>query len=404
MSPTDTRTAPLKTPLSPRLRKLPPYVFATLEEMKTAARAKGAQLIDLGLGSPDQPTPKPILEAIQQAVMNPANCPYPNFKGKPELRQAVAKWMADRYQVTGIDPETEVLPLIGSKEGLAHLTLAFIGEGDISLVPSPYYPVHARATWIAGGEVYPMPLTAENHFLPDLAKIPADVAQKAKLLIVNYPNNPTTAVADLAFYEKVVAFCKQYEIVLISDLAYAEICFDGYRPPSIFNVPGAKDVAIEFHSFSKSFNMAGWRIGFAVGHPQIIKALYSAKTNLDYGVCSAIQDGAVKALTDGAAYLPAIVKTYQERRDAVVAGFKSLGWPVETPKASMFVWLPVPARFKNSTQWCQYLLDETGVVITTGIAFGDEGDRYFRLSLVTTVENLKEAIQRMADKGIRYDG
>lgn len=404
MSPTNTSLPPIKTPLSPRLKKLPAYVFATLEEMKAVARAKGAQLIDLGLGSPDQQTPKPILETIQKAVMDPANCPYPNFKGKPELREAVAKWMKARYNVDGVDPETEVLPLIGSKEGLAHLTFAFIGEGDITLVPSPYYPVHSRATWLAGGEVHHMPLTSENNFLPDVDKVPADIAKKAKLLIVNYPNNPTTAVADLAFYEKVVAFCKKYDIVLVSDLAYAEICFDGYRPPSIFNVPGAKDIAIEFHSFSKSFNMAGWRIGFAVGHPEIIKALYSAKTNLDYGVCSAIQDGAVKALSDGAEYLPTIVKTYQERRDTVVEGFKSLGWPVNVPKASMFVWLPVPPRFENSTAWCQYLLDETGVVITPGIAFGTDGDRYFRLSLVKPVDVLKEAIQRLSDKGIRFDG
>lgn len=388
--------------LSRRLTQLPTYVFAELDELKAAARARGMDLIDLGIGSPDRPTPKPILDALQKAVMDPANHPYPNFKGKPEFREAVSRWLKRRHNID-INPENEVQPLIGSKEGLAHLTFAYIDEGDISIVPSPYYPVFSRATWIAGGHVHHVPLTAENNFLPDLDSIPPEIAAKAKLFFVNFPNNPTAAIADLAFYEKLVAYCKKHGIVLVSDLAYAEICFDGYRPPSIFNVPGAKDIAIEFHSFSKTFNMAGWRIGFAVGNPDIVKALYSIKTNLDYGVSSAVQDGAAYALDHGEAFLPEIVSGYQERRDLVVKGFRDLGWPVEPPKATLYVWLPIPPRFADSKSWCRYLIDTAGVVITPGTAFGDAGDRYFRLSLVSSPETLQKAIDRLHEQGIRYE-
>lgn len=388
-------------PPSSRLKKLPTYVFAELDEMKEAARARGADLIDLGMGNPDRPTPAPILEAIRDGVLNPANHGYPLFKGKLSFREAAARWMARRYNVE-IDPQTEVQALIGSKEGLAHLSFAYLEEGRYSLVPSPYYPVHSRATWLAGGEVYHLPLTAENKFLPDLDSIPEDIARKASLFFVNYPNNPTAAIADLAFYEKLVAYCKKYGIVLVSDLAYGEICFDGYRPPSIFNVPGAKDVAVEFHSFSKSFNMAGWRVGFACGNKEIIKVLYSMKTNLDYGVCSSIQDGATYALEHGEEFLPEIISTYAERRDVVVEGFRSLGWPVESTKATLYVWLPVPKGY-DSKSWCKYLMDTTDVVITPGIAFGEAGDTYFRVSLVSPKETLQKAIDRLRAKGIRYE-
>lgn len=400
MSPRDRVETQLKAPAR-RLTKLPTYVFAELDELKEAARQRGADLIDLGMGNPDQPTPAPIMQAIQQGVANPANHGYPNFKGKPEFRQAVADWMHRRYGVE-INPADEVQPLIGSKEGLAHLSLAYIDAGDISLVPSPYYPVHSRATWIADGEVYHLPLTPENNFLPDLDSIPDAVSQRAKLFFVSYPNNPTAAVADLTFYEKLVAYCKQWGIILVSDLAYSEITFDGYRPPSIFNVPGAKDIAIEFHSFSKSFNMAGWRAAFAVGNRDIIKALYSIKTNLDYGLASSIQDGGIYALNHGEEFLPQIVSMYQERRDVLVKGFRSLGWDVEPTKATLYIWLPIPASFENSRAWCRYLIDQADVVITPGIAFGEAGDRYFRVSLVSPKETLQKAIDRLAERGIRY--
>ncbi len=395
------QTQQLLPHLSGRLKRLPTYVFAELDDMKEQARARGANLIDLGMGNPDLPTPPAIVEAIRAGVANPKNHGYPLFKGKLEFRQAVAHWMRARYGVE-IDPTTEVQALIGSKEGLAHLTFAYIDEGDISIVPAPYYPVHGRATVLAGGKPYFLPLTVENNFLPDLDSIPADVAQKAKLFFVNYPNNPTTAIADLAFYEKLVAFCKKHQIVLVSDLAYGEICYEGYRPPSIFNVPRAKDIAVEFHSFSKTFNMAGWRVGFAVGNKDIVKNLYSLKTNLDYGVSSAIQDGAAYALTHGEEFLPEIIQTYQERRDVVVEGFRELGWPVEKTHATLYVWLPIPKSFENSKAWCKYLMDTTDVVITPGIAFGDAGDRYFRVSLVSPKETLQEALDRLKTKGIRY--
>jgi LL-diaminopimelate aminotransferase len=392
-------SVPLRTPSS-RLGKLPTYVFAELDELKEQARQRGADLIDLGMGNPDLPTPRPILEALQESVMNPANHGYPAFKGKPAFRQAVADWMTRRYNVS-VNPETEVQALIGSKEGLAHLSFAYLEEGKVSLVPSPYYPVHSRATWLAGGEVHHLPLTPENHFLPDLDSIPEAVAQKAQLFFVNYPNNPTAAIADLAFYEKLVAYCKRHGIILVSDLAYGEICFDGYRPPSILNVPGAKDVAVEFHSFSKSFNMAGWRVGFAVGNPDVIKILYSMKTNLDYGVCSAIQDGAIHALNHGEKYLPEIIDTYRARRDVVVEGFRSLGWEVNSTQATLYVWLPVPQGY-TSKEWCRHLIDTADVVITPGIAFGEAGDAFFRVSLVSPQETLQKAIDRLRAKGIRY--
>lgn len=396
----------LKAPAS-RLTQLPTYVFAELDELKEAARKRGADLIDLGMGNPDLPTPAPIVKAIQEGVGKPANHGYPNFKGKPEFREAVASWMHRRYNVD-INPLDEIQPLIGSKEGLAHLTFAYIDVGDYSLVPSPYYPVHSRATWIAGGHVHHLPLTPENKFLPDLDSIPEEIARKAKLFFVNYPNNPTAGIADLAFYEKLVTYCRHYGLVLVSDLAYGEIAFDGYRPPSVFNVPGAKDVAIEFHSFSKSFNMAGWRAGFAVGNAEIIKSLYALKTNLDYGLSSAIQDGGIEALNHAEDYLPEIVKTYQERRDIVIKGFRELGWQVEAPKATLYIWLPIPKSFLNSPasskskEWTRHLIDIADVVITPGIAFGDAGDSYFRVSLVSPSHILQKAIDRLREKGIRY--
>ncbi len=402
MSSSETVEFQLKAPSS-RLTKLPTYVFAELDELKAAARSRGADLIDLGMGNPDEPTPEPIVQAIADGVHDKKNHGYPSFNGKPEFRQAVADFMKRRHDVD-LDPACEVQPLLGSKEGLAHIAFAYIEAGDISLVPSPYYPVHTRATWLAGGDVHHLPLTPENNFLPDIDSIPDDVSKKAKLFIVSYPNNPTAAVADIAFYTKLVAYCKRWGIVIVSDLAYGEIGFDGYRPPSIFNVPGAKELAIEFHSFSKSFNMAGWRAGFAVGNRDIIKTLHALKTNLDYGLSSAIQDGGIYALNHGEEFLPAIVERYKERRDVLVAGFRSLGWTVEYPKATMYLWLPIPSNFEDSRAWCRHLIDNADVVITPGIAFGDAGDRFFRISLVSPKETLQKAVDRLAAKGIRYSG
>jgi LL-diaminopimelate aminotransferase len=308
--------------------------------------------------------------------------------------------MQQRYNVS-VDPETEVQPLIGSKEGLAHLTFAYVTQGDKTIVPTPYYPVHGRASILAGGEPYFIPLLAKNNFLPDLDSIPVEVTEKAKLFFVNYPNNPTAAVADLVFYEKLVAYCKKYKIVLVSDLAYGEVGFDGYKPPSVLNVPGAKEVAVEFHSFSKTFNMAGWRCGFAVGNAGVIKNLYAMKTNMDYGLCSAIQDGAIYALTHASEFIPTVCDTYQKRRDIAVEGFKKLGWPVNTPNATMYVWLKVPSGY-TSKAWTEYLLESTGVVVTPGHAFGDGGEGYFRISLVHPESLIQDALNRLTEKGIRF--
>jgi LL-diaminopimelate aminotransferase len=390
----------LNVSVSPRLSNLPMYVFAELDVFKAEARARGHEVIDLGIGSPDQPTPQPIIEAAQKAIANPKNHGYPQFNGKPEFRMAVAEWMKKRYNVD-IDYKNEALPLIGSKEGIFHLTLAYTDPGDVNIVPDPYYPVHSRATWLAGGDVYHTPLKAENNFLVDLDSIPIDIAQKAKMIFVNYPNNPTTACAPIEFYEKLVDYCLKYQLILVSDLAYGEIGFDGYRPPSIFNVPDAKNVAIEFHSCSKSFSMAGWRAGFAIGNADLVKGLFSFKTNCDYGLSSFVQDATVAALNLDPSYLLEINKNYQRRRDLVVDGFNSMGWNIEKPKATMYVWFPVPEGY-DSKSWIKYVLDETGVCLTPGIAFGEHSDGYFRISLVQSEAKLTEAIERLQKHNISF--
>lgn len=387
-------------PVSPRITNLPMYVFAELDLFKAEVRAKGIDVIDLGIGSPDVPPPMPIIKALQKAAEDPKNHGYPNFKGKPEFRMAVSQWMKERYNAD-INYENEVLPLIGSKEGIAHLSLAYTDPGDINIVPDPYYPVHSRGTWVAGGEVYHIPLRAENNFLPDLKSIPVDIADKAKLFIVNYPNNPTAAIAPIEFYKELVDYCTRHNIILVSDLAYGETCFDGYRPPSIFNVPGAKDVAIEFHSCSKSFSMAGWRIGFAVGNSEIIKGLFSVKTNCDYGLASFLQDAAIAAFQMDKSYLEEIVLRYQKRRDLVVDGFRELGWDVQKPKATLYVWMRVPEGYDSKT-WVKKVLDTTGVCMTPGIAFGNHSNNYFRVSLVQNEAILTEALNRLKKHKIFY--
>lgn len=383
-----------------RLKNLPTYVFAWLDDLKARARARGAELIDLGMGNPDQPTPEPVIQAIQQAYAEVGNHGYPPFKGTDRFRKTVSCWMNGRFGIE-LDPETEILCLSGSKEGLAHLSFAYIGEGDYSLVPEIYYPVLSRATWLSGGQVYHLPMKAENNFLPDLDNIPAEVLLKSKLFFVNYPNNPTGAAANLAFYEKAVAFCKQHNLILVSDLAYSEIGFDGYRAPSALEVPGAKDVTVEFHSFSKSFNMAGSRLGFAVGNPEIIRQLYALRTNVGYGTPTPIQEGGIAALAQCEQYIGQTVANYQERRDVVVEGFRALGWPIEPPKATLYVWLKVPQGF-TSEAWTEHLIDTAGVVVSPGHAFGKGGEGYFRVSLVTPRENLLKAFERLQKHGIRF--
>jgi LL-diaminopimelate aminotransferase len=383
-----------------RVTDLPTYVFAWLDELKADARARGAKLIDLGMGNPDQPTPEPIVDAIRAAYADPKNHGYPPFDGIPEFRNAVARYMQSRFGVT-VDPEREVLCLSGAKEGIAHATMAFADEHTITLVPDIYYPVHARATGLVGGKSYLLPLRAERGFLPDLRAVPKDVLADARILVLNYPHNPTGAIAPLELYEDAVALCRKYGILLISDLAYSELTFDGMVSPSVLQVPGAKDVALEFHSFSKTFNMAGSRLGFAVGGEKLIEALHAVRTNMGYGTPTPIQAGGAYALDHYRELEAPTVARYQRRRDAVVEAFRSLGWPAQRSHGSMFVWLPIPEGF-TAPQWTQHLIDKAGVVVTPGHAFGPGGERFFRVSLIAEQPVLDEAVRRLRDAGIRY--
>ena len=397
MTPTDLTAAPTQ-----RLTSLPTYVFAWLDELKAAARARGAELIDLGIGNPDRPTPQPVLDVITKAYNDPRTHGYPPFRGAPRFLAAAAGFMQRRFGVT-VDPAREVLCLSGGKEGIAHLTMAYTDERSVSLVPDIYYPVHGRATMLAGGRAHFMPLHAASGFLPDFDAIPASVLPDAKLLLLNYPHNPTGAVATREFYEKAVAFARRHGIVLVSDLAYSELTFDGFTAPSVLEIPGARDVVVEFHSCSKSFNMAGSRIGFAVGNPELIDALYGVRTNMGYGTPVAIQEGAAYAFDHSTELTANIASTYQSRRDVLVVGLRSLGWTLDAPRGTMFVWARVPAGY-TSQEWSEHLVNVAGVVVAPGNAFGPGGEGYFRLSLVADETKLGVAIARLRDAGVRYSG
>ena len=377
-----------------RLKKLPPYLFAEIDRQKKEARARGADLIDLGIGDPDLPTPDHIVEALARAGREPKNHRYPDYEGLLAFREAAAAWYRTRFGVT-LDPRTEVLTLIGSKEGTAHIPLAFVNPGDVVLVPDPGYPVYAAGTWFAGGEPYLLPLRAERDFLPDLDAVPADVLRRTRLLFLNYPNNPTAAVATPEFFARVVAFARRHGIIVCHDAMYSELRFDGYAPPSFLETPGAKEVGVEFHSCSKTYSMTGWRLGFVVGHPDVIRGLGQIKTNVDSGVFQAVQEAGIAALTgpqDSVARARAI---YQERRDVVVAGLRKLGLPVTPPRATFFVWAPVPDG-SDSRKWASRLLQEIGVVVTPGVGFGAAGEGYYRIALTVDRARLAEAMDRLA--------
>ncbi len=384
-----------------RLTDLPEYVFSWLDELKAEARRKGADLIDLGMGNPDQPTPQPIVDAIAAAYRDPKTHGYPPFRGTELFRKAVAGFMQRRFGVE-VDAEHEVLCLSGAKEGIAQATMAFADEATITLVPDIYYPVHGRATGLVGGSSFMLPLRAERGFLPDLRAIPTNVLDRASVLILNYPHNPTGAVAPLELFEEAVALCRRHGILLLSDLAYSELTFDGLVAPSALQVAGAKDVTIEFHSFSKTFNMAGSRIGFAVGNRQLIDALNAVRTNMGYGTPVPIQAGAAYALDHVKELEAPTVARYGERRETLIQGFRSLGWPAEPVRATMFLWLPIPAGF-SAQDWTRFLIDKAGVVVTPGNAFGPGGERFFRVSLIADPPVLSGAIDRLRKAGIRYD-
>jgi LL-diaminopimelate aminotransferase len=383
-----------------RLSTLPPYVFARLEELKMRAREQGLDLIDLGMGNPDGPTPQPIVEAAIQALKNPANHGYPPFEGTANFRQAITSWYQRRYGVE-LDPDGEALPLLGSKEGLTHLAIAYINPGDLVLVPSPAYPAHFRGPLIAGGEIYPLILKPEQDWLIDLAAIPGSVAERAKILYFNYPNNPTAATAPREFFEEVVAFARRHEILLVHDLCYAELAFDGYHPTSLLEIPGAKDIGVEFHTLSKTYNMAGWRVGFVVGNRSIIQGLRTLKTNLDYGIFAALQTAAETALQLPDVYLHEVQARYRTRRDCLIDGFARLGWTVPQTHATMYLWVPCPEGM-GSTDFALAVLQQTGVVLTPGNAFGSGGEGYVRVSLIAECDRLQDAVSRLEQANIRY--
>ncbi|MCX5749974.1 MAG: LL-diaminopimelate aminotransferase [Candidatus Saganbacteria bacterium] len=384
-----------------RLRDLPTYVFDTTDKLKQEERAKGKDLIDLSMASPDFPTPPAVVEAMKNALDEPINHRYPSFDGLPEFRHASVKWCREQYKID-IDADKEIIPLIGSKEGLVHLAFAFIEQGDTTLVPLPAYPAHFRGTLLAGGTLIVMPTSEKTGYVPDLTVIDEAIANKARMMFLSYPTNPTGAVAPLEFFEKAVAFCKKHSIILIHDFAYAEIYFNGNKPHSLLEVHGAKDIAIEFHTLSKTFSMAGWRIGFVVGNRELIASLRKMKTNLDYGLFAATQKAGIAAMQLPKSYLDETRQKYQERRDVLIAGLQKLGWKIESPKGSMYVWIEVPKGY-NSTSFFMELLKKAGVVVSPGIGFGDLGEGYVRIALIDTKERITEAINRMEKAGIKYD-
>jgi LL-diaminopimelate aminotransferase len=383
-----------------RVRTLPPYVFARLDELKARAREQGLDLIDLGMGNPDGPTPQPVVEAAIEALQNTANHGYPPFEGTASFRRTITSWYYRRYGVD-LDPESEALPLLGSKEGLTHLALAYVNPGDLVLVPSPAYPAHFRGPVIAGAKIHSLILKPENDWLIDLSAIPEAVAQQAKILYFNYPSNPTAATAPREFFEEIVAFARKYEIILVHDLCYAELAFDGYQPTSLLEIPGAKEIGVEFHTMSKTYNMAGWRVGFVVGNRHIIQGLRTLKTNLDYGIFAALQTAAECALQLPDVYLHEVQARYRTRRDFLIQGLAELGWSVPKTKATMYLWVPCPVGV-GSTDFAFSVLQQTGVVVTPGNAFGAGGEGYVRVSLIADCDRLGEVLTRFKQANIRY--
>ena len=391
-------TFELKYEEAQRLKNLPVYVFAKLDELKAVQRAKGVDLIDLGMGNPDLPVPPNVIARVAEAVKTASNCRYPEFYGLEVFREAVSKWCKQQYQFE-VSPVNEIVPLIGSKEGVVHLLFALVNPGDITLTPMPAYPAHFRATILAGGT--PMALPVDDNCQPLFEEIPADILAKTKVIILSYPTNPTAHTATRESFEKAVAFCKKHNKILIHDFAYAEIYFEGKKPISMLSIPGAKDVCIEFHTCSKSFSMAGFRIGFAVGHPKLVASVAKIKTNLDYGLFMVNQHAAVAALSLDDKHLDQTRSIYQERRDIMLAGLKALGCPVEKPMATMYMWVPVPKGY-DSTSFSSKLIEETGVVVAPGTAFGDEGEGFVRIALVEPKERIQIALERLKNAGISW--
>ena len=376
-----------------RLDRVPPYLFVEISRKIAAKKAQGINVISFGIGDPDIPTPDRVVEKLRATALENPNHRYPETDGLPEFRAAVANWYSDRFGVT-LDADKEILPLIGAKEGIGHASLCFIDAGDIALVPDPGYPVYSVGTWFAGGECHWMPLQEENGWLPDLADIPQDVARKSKVIWLNYPNNPTGAVVDAAYFLEVIDFARQYDIAVLHDASYTEVAFDGYKPISFLEVPGAIDVGMEFHSLSKSYNMTGWRVGTAAGNREMIDALMLVKSNLDSGIPNAVQYMGIEALKSSEEEIEKRNLIYESRRDRVVASLNRIGLRVDPPKASLYVWARIPDGF-TSAEFAELILEETDVVVTAGNGYGPSGEGYIRLSLTISEEDLDEGLERL---------
>ncbi|MEJ2586965.1 MAG: LL-diaminopimelate aminotransferase [Deltaproteobacteria bacterium] len=382
---------------SDRLKQLPPYLFKEIDRKKAEVKARGVDIIDLGVGDPDLPTPNHIIEAGQRAMADPARHRYPSYSGMNDFKAAAAKWVQKRFNVD-LDDTREVVSLIGSKEGIAHFPLAFINPGDVALVPTPAYPVYHIGTLFAGGESVFMPLLSENGFLPDLEAIPGEVADRARVMFLNYPNNPTSAVAGLKFFDRVVEFARRHRLIVCHDAAYTELAFDGYRPVSFLQADGAKAVGLEFHSLSKTYNMTGWRIGFAVGNAEGIEALGAVKSNIDSGVFEAVQLAGIEALQGDQTCVSDLIRIYTERRDLLIQGLTDCGFDVAVPKATFYLWIRVPEGY-TSAELTARLLEDAGLVVTPGNGFGAPGEGYFRIALTQKKERLAEAVERL--KGLK---
>lgn len=381
-----------------RISKLQPYLFVEISRMISEKRAKGEDVITFAIGDPDIPTPDHILQRLWSSAQVPANHRYPESEGLPEFRQAIADWYAKRFNVT-LNRDTEVLPLIGAKEGIGHAAFCYIDPGDIALVPDPGYPVYSVATMFAGGESHYLPLTESNEWLPDLAAIPEEIARKSKILWLNYPNNPTGATADPSFYKEVVDFAKRYDVAVLHDAPYSEIAYDGYQPVSFLETPGAMDIGMEFHSLSKTYNMTGWRVGMAVGNASMVNALMRIKSNLDSGIPQAIQEAAIEALNGPQDCIDDHVATYQRRRDRIIPVLQNLGLTVSPPKASLYIWAKVPAGY-SSAEFAGLLLEDQNVVVTPGSGYGPSGEGFIRLSLTLSDQDLEKAIARLSEWNI----
>jgi len=379
--------------IAQRIETVPPYLFAEIDRKKEEAIKRGVDIINLGIGDPDQPTPNNIIEKLRESVKDPETHDYPPYAGTAEFRQAVALWYKNRFRVD-LDPDNEVMALIGSKEGIAHIFLAFIDPGDFSLIPDPGYPVYKTGTLFANGFPYVMPLLEENGFLPNLEEIDEEIVRKVKLMFINYPNNPTGAVADKSFFEKVVKFAKKYDILVCHDFAYSEMTYDGYKANSFLEVDGAKDVGLEFHSLSKTYNMTGWRLGFVVGRAEAISALSIIKTNVDSGAFKAIQRAGVEALSGPQDNIERMNEIYTRRRDIVINGLNKLGWNLKPIKASFYIWIPTLNNM-SSMDFANLLLEKAGIIVSPGIGYGEYGEGYVRIALTVEKKRLEEAVRRI---------